>query len=320
MADLLQIAWLPPWRALATLGLEAAVGYPAGLHRHLPHPVTWIGAALAGLERGLNRSRFNDGARRALGVLTMALIGGAAVLAGAGLQALFAGSWLGLGGFALAASPGLAQRSLYDHVAPIARALEAGDLPQARRAVGRIVGRDVDRLDTTGVAAAGLESLAESFNDGVVAPVFWLLVGGLPGLFVYKAVNTADSMIGHREPRWRAFGCAAARSDDLMNLVPARIAGLLIVLVRGRGLSVMLRDAPAHASPNAGWPEAAMAGALGLKLGGPVFYDGVPTARPSFGSGPAPAVDDLRCGLRTYVVACALIWAAITAGGLAWPR
>jgi adenosylcobinamide-phosphate synthase len=252
-------------------------------------------------------------------VLSVGLVAGAAALAGAGLQALFAGSVLGLAGFALAGSVGLAQRSLFDHVAPIAHALDTLDLPHARHAVGRIVGRDVDRLDASGVAAAGLESLAESFNDGVVAPTFWLLVAGLPGLFAYKAINTADSMIGHLEPRWRAFGWAAARADDLVNLIPARIAGLLIVLVRGRGLATMLRDAPAHASPNAGWPEAAMAGALGLSLGGPVFYDGVATARPSFGGGPAPSAGDLRRGLRIYVGACALLWAAIAAGGLAWP-
>lgn len=320
MAELLQIAGTPPWLTLAALGLEAAVGYPAALHRRLPHPVTWIGAALDRLERRLNQPRFGEGARRALGVLTVALVAGAAALAGAGLQALFAGSAWGLAGFALAASLGLAQRSLFDHVAPIARALDAKDLAGARRAVGRIVGRDVERLDASGVAGAALESLAESFNDGVAAPAFWLLVAGLPGLFAYKAVNTADSMIGHLEPRWRAFGWAAARTDDLMNLVPARIAGLLIVAVGGRGLATMLRDGPAHASPNAGWPEAAMAGALRLRLGGPVVYDGVETVRPSFGRGAAPAAPDLRRGLRLYVAACALMWAAIAVGGLAWPR
>jgi len=320
MADLVQIAWGPPWRTLAALALEAALGYPAALHRRLPHPVTWIGAALDRLEHSFNQPRFNDGARRSLGVFSIGLVAGIAVLAGAGLQALFADSAWGLAGFALAGSVGLAQRSLFDHVAPIARALDADDLPRARRAVGCIVGRDVDGLDASGVAAAGLESLAESLNDGVVAPAFWLLVGGLPGLFAYKAVNTADSMIGHLEPRWRAFGWAAARADDLMNLVPARIAGLLIVLVRGRGLATMLRDAPAHTSPNAGWPEAAMAGALGLRLGGPVFYDGVATERPLFGGGSAPMPADLRRGLRLYVAACALMWSAIAAGGVAWPR
>lgn len=320
MTELVQAAVSPAWRTLAALALEALAGYSDALHRRLPHPVTWVGAALDRLERGLNRPRFSDPARRALGALSVALVAGAAALAGWGLQALAGRSVWGLAGFAVVASLGLAQRSLFDHVAPIARALDRGDLVAARRAVSRIVGRDVKELDASGVAAAGLESLAESFNDGVVAPAFWLLVAGLPGLFAYKAVNTADSMIGHMEERWRAFGWAAARTDDLMNLVPARIAGALIVLAGGRGLATMLRDAPAHASPNAGWPEAAMAGALRLRLGGPAHYDGVLTPRPQFGRGPAPGATDLRRGLRVYLTACALMWAAIAAGGLAWPR
>jgi adenosylcobinamide-phosphate synthase len=320
MAELVQAAWAPAWRTLAALCVEAAIGYPDALHRRLPHPVTWLGAALNTLERRFNQPRFGEGARRALGAASVATVAGAAALAGAGLQRLFSVSAWGPAAFALAASAGLAQRSLFDHVTPILRALDSGDLPQARQAVGRVVGRDVARLDGSQVAAAGLESLAESFNDGVVAPAFWLLMAGLPGLFAYKAVNTADSLIGHMEPRWRAFGWAAARTDDLMNLIPARLAGLLIVLVSRRGLATMLRDAAAHASPNAGWPEAAMAGALGLRLGGPASYDGVETPRPWFGQGPAPTADDLRRGLRLYLAACALMWAAIAAGGLLWRR
>jgi adenosylcobinamide-phosphate synthase len=317
---MLHAVWTPPWPTLAALIAEALLGYPEALHRTLPHPVTWIGTALDRLERRLNQPRFSPGARRALGIASVVSVAGAAALAGLGLQALFAGSLWGLAGFALAASTGLAQRSLFDHVTPVARSLDHGDLQAARRAVGRIVGRDVERLDAAGIAAAALESLAESFNDGVVAPAFWLLVGGLPGLFCYKAVNTADSLIGHMEPRWRAFGWAAARTDDLMNLIPARIAGLLIVLARGRGLTTMLRDAPAHASPNAGWPEAAMAGALRLQLGGPASYDGIPLMRPRFGRGAAPTEADLRRGLLVYVTACLLMWASIAAGGLLWPR
>ena len=174
--------------------------------------------------------------------------------------------------------------------------------------------------DQVGVCAAALESLAESFNDGVVAPLFWFLVGGLAGLFAYKAVNTADSLIGHREEPYRCFGWAAARTDDLMNLVPARIAGALIALVAGRGWRVMLRDARKHASPNSGWPEAAMAGALQVRLGGPASYDGVPHARPTFGEGPRPSPLDLRRGLGLYLRACAVLAAALALGGLAWPR
>ncbi|MGC1303630.1 MAG: CobD/CbiB family cobalamin biosynthesis protein, partial [Caulobacteraceae bacterium] len=209
-----------------------------------------------------------------------------------------------------------AQRSLHDHVEAVRSPLAAGDLPAARTAVGRIVGRDVEGLDAAGVAAAGLESLAESFNDGVVAPAFWLAVGGLPGLWAYKAVNTADSLVGHMEPRWRDFGWAAARLDDLMNLVPARGAGLLIALSARRGGAVMWRDAGKHASPNAGWPEAAMAGALDVQLGGAALYDGEQVARPTFGDGPRPRPADLARGLAVYRRACGLLLLGVLAGGL----
>jgi adenosylcobinamide-phosphate synthase len=311
----------PPWRALAALMVEAATGYPDALHRRIPHPVVWVGRALTGLEHAWNRTHWSDGARRALGVATVLLVAGGAGLIGWGLQRLLQGAGWGLPLLALAASVGLAQRSLYQHVAAVAAPLAGGDLGAARSAVARIVGRDVDRLDERGVAAAALESLAESFNDGVVAPAFWLAVAGVPGLFIYKAVNTADSLIGHREARWRAFGWAAARTDDLMNLAPARLAGALVVLAGGgRGLGVMLRDAPKHASPNAGWPEAAMAGALGRRLGGIARYDGVEAARPVLGAGPAPNAADLRRGLRIYLRAAALLWVVLALGGFLWPH
>ncbi len=240
----------------------------------------------------------------------------------AGLAALVGAAASRLPGPApvLAGTLGLAQRSLHDHVAAVARALEADDLPAARTAVGMIVGRDTAELDASGVAAAAIESLAESFNDGIVAPAFWLALAGLPGLYAYKAVNTADSLIGHKEPRWKAFGWAAARTDDVMNLVPARLAGALIAVAAGQGWRVMFRDARHHASPNAGWPEAAMAGALGVRLGGPVAYDGLTTDRPVFGQGPAPTAADLRCALDIYGRACGLLWAAVAIGGRAWRR
>ena len=168
------------------------------------------------------------------------------------------------------------------------------------------------------MAAAALESLAESFNDGVVAPAFWLALAGLPGLFAYKAVNTADSLVGHREPRFRAYGWASARVDDLANLGPARLAGALLAAAGGGGWRVMRRDAPRHASPNAGWPEAAMAGALRVRLGGPAVYDGVEHARAPLGDGPPPGLADLRRGLRVYLAACGLLW--LGRGALAWRR
>lgn len=302
-----------PWIVLAAAGVEGAFGYP----RRLPHPVVWIGAGLRRLEAVLNRG--GDLRRRAGGVLTLLLVAGAAGLAGHLLDRFLHG-WALILTIALA-STGLAARSLYDHVAAVSRALDPGaNLLDARAAVAMIVGRDTEALDENGVAAAALESLAESFNDGVVAPLFWFLTFGLAGLFAYKAVNTADSMIGHREEPYRCFGWAAARADDLMNLVPARIAGALIALVAGRGWKTMLRDASKHASPNSGWPEAAMAGALGVRLGGAASYDGVAYERPTFGEGPRPTPLDLRRGLGLYLRACAVLAAALALGGLAWPR
>jgi len=305
-----------PWLVLGAAAVEGLVGYPRRLHAVVPHPVGWIGWALGGLDRALNRG--GDLARRLAGVATLLLVAGVAGAAGLLLDRVLGGWWLILA--ALLGALGLAARSLYDHVAAVSRALAAEDLPAARAAVGMIVGRDVAGLDREGVAAAALESLAESFNDGVIAPLFWFLVGGLAGLFVYKAVNTADSVIGHREEPYRYFGWAAARADDLMNLIPARIAGALIALAAGRGWRVMFRDAHRHASPNAGWPEAAMAGALDVRLGGPAAYDGLVHDRPVFGDGPAPSPLDLRRGLGLYLRACGLVAGLLVLGGFAWPR
>jgi adenosylcobinamide-phosphate synthase len=209
---------------------------------------------------------------------------------------------------AIIGTVGLAQRSLYQHVHDV---LQAKDLASAREKVARIVGRDTESLNESGVAAAALESLAESFNDGVLAPAFWFCVAGLPGLFAYKALNTADSLIGHQEERWRAFGWASARADDLANLIPARLAGMLLATAGGGGFSVMFRDASKHASPNAGWPEAAMAGALCIHLGGRATYDGVMHERPVFGDGRPASADDLAKGLRLYVRACGLMWVLV---------
>ncbi|MCC6914953.1 MAG: cobalamin biosynthesis protein CobD [Rhodospirillaceae bacterium] len=301
-----------PWLVLGALAVEACVGYPAALHRVVPHPVTWIGRAIQGLD-----TRWNTAAaahRKLLGICCILLVTGIALCAGLAL------AHLGAIAVVLAGTFGLAQRSLYDHVAAVAAALERNDLEAARAAVARIVGRDVAALDESGIAAAALESLAESFNDGILAPVFWFLVGGLPGLFAYKAVNTADSMIGHMEPRWRDFGWATARTDDVMNWLPARLAGALVALAGGGGWRAMAADARKHASPNAGWPEAAMAGALGVQLGGPVTYDGVSHTRPAFGEGARPTAVTLRRGLRIYVMACGLMWGLLALGGFAWRR
>lgn len=309
-----------PWIVLAAAVVEAAVGYPNALHRRAPHPVVWIGGLISTLEAGLNLPGFGALTRRLLGVATLLTIAAVSALAG-WLVAHLGGVWA----IVVVGTLGLAQRSLFDHVRAVARPLAAGDLDGARIAVGQIVGRDVGRLNESDIATATVESLAESFCDGVVAPLFWFLIAGLPGLFVYKAVNTADSLIGHREPRWRAFGWASARFDDLLNLIPARLAGMVIVLAGGGGWRVMLRDAGKHASPNAGWPEAAMAGALGVRLGGPAWYDGALSQRPALGQGRAPTPADLARALRIYLLACGLIWLMLAVAGLfqagfAWPR
>jgi adenosylcobinamide-phosphate synthase len=292
--------------ALAGLAAEAVLGWPD----RLPHPVQAIGALLDRLDRDLNRPPL----RRAKGVAALAVTVGAAAGTAAVLGRIAPPARIAL------ASAGLAQRSLWQHVRAVEQARAIGDIALARAEVARIVGRDTAALDASGIATAAIESLAESFNDGVVAPALWLAVGGLLGLWAYKAVNTADSIIGHRTPRHASFGWAAARADDAMNLVPARIAGLLIVVAAGgRGIDVMRRDAHRHASPNAGWPEAAMAGALGLRLGGPVSYDGAPHARPWFGDGDAPAgAADIARALRLYARATALLWLLI--GMRAWRR
>lgn len=305
-----------PWLVLGAALVEGAVGYPKRLHARLPHPVAWAACLIQRLEQRLNR----DGSRRAKGVLTLALVTGVAVFMGWSLQVVLGRGLPALILAGLVGALGLAARNLHDHVRPILRALEADDLPAARRAVSNIVGRDTAALDASGVAAAAIESLAESFNDGVIAPLFWFLVGGLPGLFAYKTVNTADSLIGHIEEPYRQFGWAAARTDDLMNLIPARLSGLLVAAVAGRGLATMLRDAGKHPSPNAGWPEAAMAGALGVQLGGAAVYEGVYHARAELGAGPRPTPAHLRRALTLYGRACILVAVLLLAGGFAWPR
>ncbi|WP_288415348.1 adenosylcobinamide-phosphate synthase CbiB [uncultured Novosphingobium sp.] len=304
--------------ALVALAIDAAVGWPAGLYRRIGHPVGLFARIIEACEQRWNRADISPGMRRALGVLTVVLLLMVAAGGGLLLQTALGGLHLGWIGMALLAWPALAQRSLYDHVVPVAQALERSDLNAARQAVGAIVGRDTAALDRHGVARAAIESLAESFCDGIAAPLFWLLVGGLPGIWAYKAINTADSMIGHREERWRAFGWAAARLDDALNLVPARIAALLLCL-GGGGWRILWRDARKHASPNAGWTEAAMAGALGLRLAGPIAYDGVVHHKDWIGSGRADATaQDLRQALAIYRRACLMLWIIAAVFAVFW--
>ena len=289
------------------------VGYPDRLARAIGHPVSWIGRLIDALDIAWNRPSAADGTRRLMGVLAVLLI--VAVAGGAAF-----GLWLGLVRLpfgliilALFASTLLAQRSLHAHVAQVAAALETGGLAAGRDAVAHIVGRDTAALDEAGVARAAIESLAENFSDGVVAPTFWMVIAGLPGAAAYKAINTADSMIGHLTPRHAAFGWAAARLDDLVNLPASRLAALLIVAAAGPDRAAaawraVRRDAPRHRSPNAGYPEAAMAGALGLALAGPRRYGGVPVDDALMGDGRrAATAADIRAALALYRRADALL-------------
>jgi len=305
---------MTPHFLIATLALviEAAAGYP--VYSLIGHPVTWIGALLAALEARLNRGP----RRRLAGAASLVILLAAAILPALALQALFAGSWLGLLVLAALASSLIAQRSLYTHVKAVADALDAQGLEGGRRAVAMIVGRDPAVLDVAGVARAAIESLAENFSDGVVAPLFWLVVAGLPGAAAYKAANTADSMIGHRNARYADFGYAAARFDDLINLPASRLSALWLALAAGGGgraaWAAVRRDARRHRSPNAGWPEAAMAGALGLKLAGPRVYGGVMVADADMGNGRREATSaDIRAALRLYVRACLIEFAVVAA-------
>jgi adenosylcobinamide-phosphate synthase len=297
------------------LALDAMFGEMGPVFRRLPHPIVLAGGAIGFFETRLNRPVCGTASRRLRGVATViVLVGGAAGL-GWLVQRLCRTTIAGAAVEAVAVGVLVAQRSLYDHVAEVGRALLHGGLASARLAVSRIVGRDPDRLDSPGVVRAAIESLAENFSDGVVAPALWYLALGLPGIFAYKMINTLDSMIGHKSERYRAFGWAAARLDDLANLIPAPIAGLLIAAAAtGRGssalaaLRIMLRDGRKHRSPNAGWPEAAMAGALSLSLAGPRHYQEGTVDDPYLGDGTTIAtVTDINRALRVYFRACTLL-------------
>lgn len=252
--------------------LDAAFGEPNWLWSRLPHPAVVMGRAVGWLDARLNRGEN----RKAKGVLALIVLVFGAGLVGAVIAAIPDGGLLEV----LAAAILLAQRSLVDHVRAVGDALRLS-LADGRRMVARIVGRDTSALDEAGVARAAIESAAENLSDGVVAPALAFLLFGLPGLMIYKITNTADSMIGHRTPRHEQFGWAAARFDDVLNWIPARVTAALILLTHGRfDPGPVLRDGPLHRSPNAGWPEAAMAVVLNVSLSGPRSYNGVMTAFP----------------------------------------
>ncbi|WP_380054799.1 adenosylcobinamide-phosphate synthase CbiB [Falsihalocynthiibacter sp. SS001] len=290
--------------------LDAIFGEPKALWDRVPHPAVLMGRLIEWIER-----RFNTGNdRKAKGIVAMVFLGAGALISGALLAELPFGDGVSL----LCAAVLLAQRSLVDHVRAVASALRLST-SGGRIAVAKIVGRDTKNMDDTRISRAAIESAAENLSDGVVAPAFWFLLLGLPGLLLYKITNTADSMIGYKTPRYQEFGWAAARFDDLLNFVPARLTALLILAVR-RTLQrwhTVREDAPMHRSPNAGWPEAAMAASLGIALSGPRSYDGEMRNFPYVNSGGrrdiGPSVIDASVSVLWQVWAACLAISAVLA-------
>jgi adenosylcobinamide-phosphate synthase len=294
---------------IVAFGIEAVLAYPAPLFRAIGHPVSWIGALIGALDATLNRADYSDTMRRLAGVATVLLLLGVSLGSGFILEIAARVPYLGLVVAILAVAMLIAGGNLDQHVRAVASALRANGLAGGRQSIASIVGRDPETLDEAAICRAAIESLAENASDGVMAPALWYLIGGLPGMIGYKAVNTADSMIGHLSERYRVFGWAAARLDDLINLPASRLTGLMFIaaaaLVPGASASsawqAFRRDARQHRSPNAGWPEAAMAGALGLRLAGPRTYDGVVVDDRWMGDGRAEAtVQDIDRALVIY--------------------
>ncbi len=294
------------------MAVDAVFGWPRRLFDPLGHPVTWIGRLTIALDQRWNREEDTPAMRRLAGVAMWVLVVGSTAGLAALVQVMLPAGLIGSVLAGILAWPLVALRSLHDHVAAVAAPLEAGDMTTARMTVSMIVGRDPSKLGEAGIARAAIESFAENASDGIVAPVFWGALLGLPGIAAYKAINTLDSMIGHRTPRHEFFGWAAARADDAANLVPARATGLLFALVSARrlaGLAIMVRDAHRHRSPNAGWPEAAMAGVMGVSLSGPRVYADRVADEPWLNEGARdPGAADIVESLRIY-------WRAMTALG-----
>ena len=302
---------------LLAMFIDVLTGEPEWIYRRVPHPAVQMGRLVALLDNRLNRPSdrlsYGVGTMRYRGVCAVAVLGFVAVLCALMLEGLLtsiSAVWAPVLE-AFLASTLIAHRSLIDHVKSVFTALQSENTDEGRKAVSMIVGRDPEKLDQPGIVRAALESLAENFSDGVVAPCMFYLLFGLPGLFLYKIVNTADSMIGHRTEKYLHFGWAAARLDDLLNFIPARFTGVLIVMASGvlslrikDGWRIMMRDANKHRSPNAGWPESALAGALDIRLSGPRVYGNSHTQEPWVGDG---TKDVLPCQINKGI---RLIWTA----------
>lgn len=306
--------------AFMALLIEAIFGYPAFVYAVLRHPVTWVGWLITKLEARLNRPEWPDLKRKRAGIAALAILLTLVAAIGFIITALLSHNIFGLVALVLIATTLMAQSSLYEHCLAVAEALGCGNVEAGRRAVAMIVGRDVAALDEAGMSRAAIESLAENFSDGIVGPAFWTAVLGLPGGFIYKAANTADSMIGHMNERYLNFGWAAARFDDYINLPASRLSALWLIVAAATlpdadphaAYQTVRRDARHHRSPNAGWPEAAMAGALGFKLGGPRSYSGVTVSDVTMGDGEDKLdARDIYRALALYRRACVAQMAAL---------
>ena len=303
--------------------LDAAVGDP----RWFPHPVRWMGSLVNWCDRRVYQLLLSPAKQRMAGVLLAVALPAGAYAAGALL--IWLGSSIGpLWGSlvtVLLAWTTLAARDLIDHVVSVQRALQSVSLTEARSAVAKIVGRDTEEMAESDIVRATVETIAESTADGIIAPLFYLILGGVPLALAYKAVSTLDSMIGHVDDRYRWFGWASARLDDVANFLPARITALLLVLSAGivsrswpamqRAWQILLRDGGQHPSPNSGRPEAAMAGALGVQLGGVNHYDGLPIERPCLGD-PVQPLTRAHIGMALTL----MLWTSLTGvlSGIGW--
>jgi adenosylcobinamide-phosphate synthase len=311
---------------IAAFCIEAVLAYPAIVFGAIGHPVSWIGRLISALESRLNRPDYSTDLRRAAGIASVALLVAISISAGLALEmAIRAVPFLGFVLAVLMVAALIAAGSLDQHVRAVASALRSDGLSGGRKNIAKIVGRDPDALNEAAICRAAIESLAENASDGVTAPVFWYFLGGLPGMVAYKAINTADSMIGHMSERYRAFGWAAAKIDDLVNWPASRLTGLIFIaaaaLVPGASAvtawQAFWRDARRHRSPNAGWPEAAMAGALRLRLAGPRVYAGAVVDDHWMGDGRAEAtVEDIDRALMIYRTGFA--GALLIIGAIGW--
>ena len=289
---------------IIALTIDRIIGWPDWLFRRVSHPVVLIGSLISFCEKTFNNANTTASIRRFWGIITVLIVTGVCLLVALFISSLIPDNRLGIILTSLLIWPWIAAKSLNEHVEKVALALSKADSESARTAVSMIVGRNAKTLNDSGIARASLESLSENTSDGVIAPLFWAAILGIPGLFVYKAINTMDSMIGYRTQAYEAFGWAAAKLDDIVNFLPARLTGTIYVLTATNPIysfGIMWRDAKKHRSPNAGWPEAGFAAALNVRLSGPRNYEGALSDDEWLHEeGEDPSSKDIFLGLKLY--------------------